>query len=86
MNIVFVTFMYGVGLPVLFPVALISLLVLYLVEKAMLYYSYRQPPMYDEKLNSAVLQTLYYPPLFMLAFGYWQLSNVQIFTNTLYWK
>ena len=41
LNITWVTMMYGVGLPVLFPIALVSISVLYLVEKLMIYYSYR---------------------------------------------
>jgi hypothetical protein len=41
--------MYGFGIPMLFPVAILSFVILYFVEKTMLYYSYRMPPMYDEK-------------------------------------
>ena len=33
MNIVFVTFMFGAGMPILFPIALLSFIVLYLVER-----------------------------------------------------
>ena len=55
LNIVFVTFMYGFGIPLLFPVAGIAILILYLVEKTMLYYAYRMPPMYDEKLAESVI-------------------------------
>ncbi len=41
LNITFVTMMYGLGIPILFPIAAISFLTLYLVEKVMIYYSYR---------------------------------------------
>lgn len=47
LTIIFVTFTYGYGIPVLFPIAAIAILILYLVEKSMLYYAYRLPPMYD---------------------------------------
>jgi hypothetical protein len=47
LNTCFVTFMYGFGLPFLFPVAVLTFAVLYLSEKTMLYYCYRAPPMYD---------------------------------------
>jgi len=80
-NITFVTMMYGVGLPVLFPIASISLLVLYCVEKLMLHYSYREPPMYDEKLNKNALAILTWAPLLFLAFGYWMLSSQQLLSN-----
>lgn len=86
LNITFVTMMYGVGIPVLFPIGALSLLVLYSVEKLMLYYSYRMPPMYDEKLNNNVLRLLQYAPLIFLSFGYWMLSSRQLVTNEVYFR
>lgn len=75
LNITFVTFTYGVGLPLLFPSAAAAFLVFYVVEKSMLYYSYRQPPTYDDKLNNSVLAKLTWAPFIFLAFGYWMLSS-----------
>lgn len=48
LNIVFVTMMFGVAMPILYPIACLSLWTLYMVEKYCLYYSYKQPPKYDE--------------------------------------
>jgi hypothetical protein len=42
--------MYGMGLPILFPIAGISFLVLYILEKFMIYYFFSEPPKSDEKL------------------------------------
>ena len=81
LNITFVTMMYGVGLPVLFPIAALSMAVLYLVEKYMIFYVYRQPPMYDQQLNNNVLTLMTYAPLMLLAFGYWMLSSRQLLSN-----
>lgn len=75
LNIIFVTMMYGIGIPILFPVAALSILVLYSMEKLMLAYSYRQPPAYDERLNNNVLGLMTYAPLIFLSFGYWMLSS-----------
>lgn len=58
LNVCFVTLMYGFGLPFLFPAGILALVVLYFVEKTMLYYAYRTPPMYDEKTFELVLSTL----------------------------
>ena len=74
-NIVFVTFMFGFGMPILFPVAAFSFLVLYLCERSMLFYVYRLPPMYDHKLSESVLKKLRLAPFFLLFFGYWMISN-----------
>ena len=75
MNIVFITMMFGAGLPILFPIAAASLTTLFCLEKYMIYYVYKQPPAYDEKLNNSVLTNLSYAPLFLLGFGYWILTN-----------
>lgn len=78
--------MYGYGFPIMFPIACVSLLVLYIMEKSMIYFSYRAPPMYDEKLNNSVLDKMIYAPLLYLLFGYWFASNTQIFNNANYVK
>ena len=81
MNITFITFLYGFGIPILFPVAGVAILVLYLVEKTMLYYAYMQPPMYDEKLSKFVLNKMLWAPVFFCAFGYWMATNKQLSSN-----
>lgn len=75
LNICFVTFMFGFGLPLLFPIALVSFLIMYLLEKTLLYYSYRLPPMYDQRLSEMIMGMLLYAPVFYLAFGYWMCSS-----------
>jgi len=81
MNMVFVVFMYGLAIPLLFPIALLGFTVLYTVERLLITYFYRKPPMFDEKLNESAISKLKYAPVFMMFFGYWCLSNVQLFTN-----
>jgi hypothetical protein len=83
LNIAFVTMMYGMGLPILFPIAAFSFFTLYCMEKLLLHYVYREPPMYDEKLNKNALSILTYAPILFLAFGYWMLSNKQLLGNDL---
>jgi len=81
LNVCFITFMYGFGLPILFPVAILAFLILYFVEKTMLYYSYRQLPMYDEKQSELVSRISQVATLFYLAFGYWMCSRRQLLSN-----
>ena len=73
--------MFGFGLPILFPIAVISLFILYFVEKTMLYYSYKMPPMYDEHLSNLFLKIVQIAPIFYLAFGYWMCSSKQLLSN-----
>jgi len=75
MNVTFITFMYGLGLPLLFPIVLLFLIILYFMERLLITYFYKKPPMYDEKLNSSALSTLKWAPFFMMFFGYWIMSN-----------
>ena len=48
MNIIFITMMFGAGMPILFPIAAVSLSGQFLLENYMLHYVYQQPPAYDE--------------------------------------
>lgn len=74
-NICFVTFMYGFGMPTLFPIAALSFIILYLTERSMLFYAYQLPPMYDHRLSESVLNKLAFAPVMFLFFGYWMVSS-----------
>ena len=81
LNVTFVTFMYGFGMPILFPIACLSFVILYFQEKTMLYYGYRVPPMYDERLSQNVLNKLGSAPILFIIFGWWMASNQQLLSN-----
>lgn len=81
LTITYMTFMYGFGMPILFPIAMLSFLVLYFVERTMLFYGFVLPPMYDERLSNDVLVKLQFAPLLYLIFGYWMVSNQQLLSN-----
>jgi len=72
---VFVSFMYGMFVPLLFPIALFGIFNMYVVERLCLAYYYRKPPMYDHELNTQVLGFLRYAPLLMFLLGYWAVGN-----------
>ena len=48
LNVIFVTFMYGIAIPLLFPLAFLFFLISIIVERVALAYSYRKPPMFDD--------------------------------------
>jgi hypothetical protein len=81
MNVLFVCFMYGLAIPILFPISLLAFTILYAAEKMTITYFFRKPPMFDEKLNSKAISIMRWAPIFMMFFGYWCLTNKQIFTN-----
>jgi len=78
LNTTFITMMFGAGIPILFPIAGATFMVLYMLENYKFYWTYKQPPAYDEKLNTFCLSSLEKAPLFLLGFGYWMLSNHQL--------
>jgi len=81
LNVVFSTFTHGLALPILFPIAAFAMFNFYICEKYFFAYFYRKPPLFDNKMNERALILLSYAPIFMLAFGYWQLGNRQAFYN-----
>jgi hypothetical protein len=79
MTQVFVSFMYGLFIPILFPITAFGIINMYLCEKFCLLYYYRKPPMYDDKLQKESLAILKNAPIFMFILGYWALGNTQVF-------
>lgn len=73
--------MYGIGMPLLFPIAGFNLLNQYICERIIVAYYMKQPPALDNKLITNCLKMLKWAPLLMLMNGYWMLSNQQIFEN-----
>jgi hypothetical protein len=69
---------FGVGMPLLFPIAAVSLLVMYISEKFMLYYVNKRPPAYDSSLHDLLLVNIEKANLLLLVFGYWMLSNPKL--------
>lgn len=75
LNILFMTMMFGTALPLLFPIAMISYSILAFQDVILLIYFAQAPPTYDEKLNLRVLKIMKAAPLFLLSFGFWQLTS-----------
>lgn len=76
-----VTFWYGVAIPELFPIAAFTFFNYYIVDRFLITYYYRRPPIYDDKLNRAALGFMQAGPVMLLLFGYWCMGNMQIFTD-----
>ena len=81
MNFVFVAFLHGLALPILFPIAAFGIFNMYVTERLQFAYFYKKPPLMDNKLNESSLSILQFAPIGMLLLGYWQLGNRQQFFN-----
>lgn len=76
---IYLAFMYGMFIPILFPIAAFGIANMYITEKISLIYIYREPPMYDETLNKKALEILKKAPIMMFVMGYWAMGNTAIF-------
>lgn len=75
MNMIFVCFMYGTALPVLYPLAMWAFFVLFTLERVLVCYYYKQPPNLDDKLTQNALGILAWAPILHMMFSYWFLGN-----------
>lgn len=66
-------------MPIMFPIGAITMFNYYIVDRLLICYYYRRPPIYDDKLNKYALVMLKYAPVLLLFFGYWTIGNVQVF-------
>lgn len=76
---IFITFMYGLLLPILFPICLFGLFNTLVMDKLLLTYYYRKPPAYDDSMHKESLNLLKLAPIFMFTIGYWALGNPAVF-------
>ena len=74
-NVCFVTMMYGVGVPLLFPIAVLNYALFWMLEKHQLAYNYQLPPSLDDRLTKNAVSILKFSPLLFLCNGYWMLTN-----------
>ena len=65
-------------MPLLYPIAFLSFVVIYFLEMFALFKIYKKPIDYDVELHGNVLYYLQYGAFISLGFSFWQLSNPQL--------
>lgn len=70
-----VAFMYGTGMPLLYFYAFLAYLILYLNERLLVCYYYREPPAFDEVMTMLCIDLSKYVPYLMLPMAFWMLGN-----------
>ena len=76
--------MYGIGMPILFPVAALNFLNQWICERIIVSYYVRLPPALDDTLTNNAVKMLKGAPIIMIMNAYWMVSNNQIFDNKWY--
>lgn len=75
LNVVFVSCLYGVGMPILFPIAAATLWMQWICERITVAYFVKLPPALDDSLSTNALNMLKWAPLLLLFNGYWMIGN-----------
>jgi hypothetical protein len=86
LNITFLAMLYGLGMPIMFPMAALILQNQRLAERIQVAYNYKQPPAMDNSLSDSVLSIMKYAPLMLLFNGFWLMDNRQFFDNVWHYK
>lgn len=73
--IVYITFLFAPGLPILFPIALFGLVIQLVTNKLALAYFNKRPTVYDVQINYYMLRVLKAAPLLYIAVAAWVYSN-----------
>lgn len=81
-NLVFIAFLYGPGIPMMFPITLAGLCWNLFTERIRMAYSYKKPPMFDASLSQKTLEMLGYAPILYFVMSIWLFSNQQVFRNS----
>lgn len=71
MNMVCLAIMYGMSLPILFPIVFVALIISYIVDKLAVVYYHRKPPLYDDALNRDSVSFMKWSALLYAGLAFW---------------
>jgi hypothetical protein len=83
MHHVAISFMYGMMLPILFPITLIAIVNIYITDRLLLAYHFQQPEKSDLEIQFIAMKYLKGSPILMFILGCWAMGNRQMFDNYL---
>lgn len=68
-------------MPILYPIGLLAMIILYVTERLTLAYYYKIPPQVDSKVLMDSIWIMKWGIVGSFYIGYWMFSNNQIFSN-----
>ena len=78
---VWVSFLFGPGQPILFWLALFYFWLQYTIDRCLMAYSYRKPPMLDNSMNKSAVWLMTFGPWLYCLFSIILFSNQSVFEN-----
>lgn len=86
MNVTFTAMMYGLSMPILFPLAGLTIYNMRICNRVEVAWLYKLPPAMNDSITRQVMALLKFSPLFLIFNGYWIMDNQQIFNNVWSYK
>ena len=86
MNLTFTTMMYGLSMPILFPLASLTIYIMRICSRVRVAWLNKLPPAMNDSLTRQVLNLLKFSPLFLIFNSYWIMDNRQLFQNKWVYK
>ena len=80
----YIAFTYGLGIPILFPIACLTFVLQWLCDRFMVARYYPVPPAMSNQLSQSFFAFVEFAPVIMIINGFWMLNNSLIFENE--WK
>ena len=81
LNITYVALMYGLAMPVMWPLAALAFLNQRICERMQVAWLVMLPPATNDQITRQVVGILRFSPLFLLFNGYWLMDSKQLFDN-----
>lgn len=81
MNITFTAMMYGLSMPMLFPLAGLSIYSMRVCNRIQVAWLDKLPPAMNDSIMGQVLNVLKFSPLFLIFNSFWMMDNKQMFDN-----
>jgi len=82
-NILFVTFVFATGIPLMVPISVISFFIAYWIDKMLFMWYFRRPPNFGISLQRTMSNLVPVALISHLAVGTWMISNITIFDDML---
>lgn len=77
----YMVMLYGMGIPILFPIAAIQFFLAFWFDKWMFIRYYRKPPQFDHTTGQTATGLLWYGVVMHLAASIWMITNADIFSS-----
>jgi len=81
LNITFVALMYGLAMPIMWPLASLAIFNQRFAERVQVAWLTKLPPMMDDSITNHYFGILRFAPLILLMNSYWLMDSRQIFDN-----